>query len=585
MSNNPKKSTNGRSPALSASGTKEHDQKDQQRKAYGRAELKRFIPYCLMAEKLWRQRCEDWIAKNGLPPQCDVSAGIFVLKKYRGRIEPYIVVHAQLCCPGNYYVWRATSGPIIDYLVAHRLKDCWYQDGLVDMTHDGVNFGDPTKVGSTPAAGSKPSDNGSKDRHDPADHNEPTEASSPSSLVAPQAELVGSKPADAVPTPVEKTIQPTDSTAAPTLTPDPVDGEQLLAGIREVLNRYLILPLHAAVAITLWIVHTYLYRLVRITPYLIITSPQKRCGKSTLMEILRLLSSSPEPMQNVTIAAVFRLIEKCSPTLLIDEADTFLAANGEIRGILNSGNRHDGYVLRVVPGEQEPYRFPTYCPKAIAQIRAIHETLADRGIEIKLQRKKQSETVKKLRDADSEQLRSELAPKIVRWAEDHTSELTKVTPPSVPEELDSRAQDCWEPLLAIAQVVGGEWPKRAEAAAIALSADRGTDDSGTGVGLLADLRDVFAAQKQDKLPTDVILTALKNLEERPWAGWASMGKGLSPHGLAKLLKPFGVKSRTIRRPVHLGSDTFKGYCLEDLKDAFERYLDQVRRVEEPEKNP
>jgi len=60
---------------------------------------------------------------------------------------------------------------------------------------------------------------------------------------------------------------------------------------------------------------------------------------------------------NVSSSALFRVIEEMRPTLFIDEADTFLGGNEELRGILNSGyNKKTPYVSCVVFLQQQAER-------------------------------------------------------------------------------------------------------------------------------------------------------------------------------------------------------------------------------------
>ncbi len=139
----------------------------------------------------------------------------------------------------------------------------------------------------------------------------------------------------------------------------PVDGESLFAEIVALLNRYVILSAAQASAVACWIVFSYGFEAMRICPQLLINSPSKRCGKSTLLELIMSLVRRPLPAANISSAAVFRSIESWSPTLLIDEADTFLNSigNEEITGILNSGhNRNLAYVVRTqeVNGDHVP---------------------------------------------------------------------------------------------------------------------------------------------------------------------------------------------------------------------------------------
>ena len=149
--------------------------------------------------------------------------------------------------------------------------------------------------------------------------------------------------------------------------PDPVTGEDLLNEIAASVRRHVVLGNYDLLTVTLWIVLTYLSEIVDCLPILAILSPDKRCGKTSLLGVLSRLVKRPLPTSNISPAALYRVIEKFCPTLLIDEVDSFLPDNEELRGVLNSGHtRHTAYVLRVNrdTGEVEP--FSTWAPKAVA---------------------------------------------------------------------------------------------------------------------------------------------------------------------------------------------------------------------------
>ena len=168
-----------------------------------------------------------------------------------------------------------------------------------------------------------------------------------------------------------------------------------------VVRRHVCLKKSQAIAVALWILLTHAEPYVDCAPILAITSPQKQCGKTTLIDdILKLLVRKPLGTVSITAAALFRSIEKWSPTVLIDEADSFLKDNEDLRGVLNSGNKRGGYSIRSNPVTLEPECFPTWGPKAIACIGKLPDTLADRSIHIELQRRGKDDPITKLRDVD-----------------------------------------------------------------------------------------------------------------------------------------------------------------------------------------
>lgn len=346
---------------------------------------------------------------------------------------------------------------------------------------------------------------------------------------------------------------------------DPIDGVELLDAISGALRRHVVMNPASVLAAALWVLAVYAFELFALFPRLAIISPEKGCGKTTLLDLLSRLVPKPLFAANVTAAAVFRTIEDIRPTLLIDEADTYLPSNPELRNVLNSGHRRDGTVVRCA-GDGAPRQFSTSAPAAIAAIGRLPGTLEDRSIMLRLRRRRVDEPVALLRlDQETDYL--ELARKAARWTHDATALLTGADP-SIPQGLFNRVADNWRPLLAVADAAGGEWPSRARATALALSGAEIDDDSQSkGVRLLHDLRDLFHTEPSGVLFSEEIVQRLTAMEERPWAEFL-LGKPITKPQLAKLLNPFRVKPGSVRR----GERTSKGYRKHDLTDAFERYL-------------
>jgi putative DNA primase/helicase len=363
-----------------------------------------------------------------------------------------------------------------------------------------------------------------------------------------------------------------DAQGAPVLFPDiepspkPVDGAKLLTDLAATCRRYVVLTKYADTAIALWVVFTHAIGFVDIAPILAITSPEKRCGKSTVLAMLMRLVLRPLPAANLTSAALFRAIQAWAPTLLIDEADTFTQNSDELRGIINSGHTRElAYVIRTVGDDHEPRKFSTWGAKAIASIGKLSDTNADRSIEIPLQRKLPGERTERLRHADPPTLHN-LASRCVRWVIDHAEEI-RAARPSMPETLHDRAQDNWEPLIAIADLAGGDWPKLSREAALALSGAGDAENDNIRVQLLSDIRRVFTSTQRDRLPTVELIDELKALDGRPW-GEVNRGKRINPHWLAARLRAFGIVRGTKRSE----KVTFKGYTIDQFSDAFARYL-------------
>ena len=347
--------------------------------------------------------------------------------------------------------------------------------------------------------------------------------------------------------------------------PERVDGDDLLDALVAAFRRYLALPDGAAEVLALWALHTHAFDLFQVTPRLATISPEKRCGKTTALTILSHIVPRPLPAVNITAAALFRTVEAARPTLLVDEADTFIKNGDELRGILNSGHaKAMAYVIRTKGDDHEPEKFSTWAPVAIAAIGRLPDTLQDRSVVIRMRRRKPDERVERLRLDRLDHL-SDYPSMCKRWVADNQVRLSAADP-DVPAGLHDRAADNWRPFLAIADAAGGDWPERARQVASMYSGNVDDDDS-AGAQLLADLHDLFEADGGNTLFTETILSALAEMEDRPWPEWKH-GKPMTARQLAKLLGRYGVKSKTVWR----GERSAKGYDLTDLKEHFARYL-------------
>lgn len=347
-----------------------------------------------------------------------------------------------------------------------------------------------------------------------------------------------------------------------------VDGAGLLNALRDLLRKYVVLTEGAPEAEALWALFTYVYDSFECNPRLAFSSATKRCGKSRNLDILGMVVCHPLPTSNVTAAALFRCVESWQPTVLIDEADSFLRDNEDLRGILNSGwTRSGAWVMRVEGEAREPRMFSTWAPVCVALIGNLPGTLEDRAIKITMKRKAPGDQVARLRRRQLAEELKDWRRQAIRWAEDHKAELEAAEPESIPE-LDDRAADNWGPMFAIADLVGGSWPVRAREVARLLSADRDEAADTKGVQALSDLRDLFDQRGVKRLTSQEIVTHFEGLEESPWKDYRR-GKALTQRQLAYLLRPFGIRSTNLRMP---DGGVAKGYERTACEDAFRRYL-------------
>ncbi len=348
------------------------------------------------------------------------------------------------------------------------------------------------------------------------------------------------------------------------------EGAAVLGELLAILNRYVILPsADAAAAVALWIAATHAQDAWACAPRLVIRAPEKRCGKSRLLDIVEGTCHNPLITVNGSPAAVYRSIgADIVPTLLLDEADTIFGGKNaegseDLRGLLNAGHQRNRPALRYDAATRTVERIPTFAMAALAGIGAMPDTIEDRAVVIRMRRRAPGETVAPFRHKRDRPALTTTAAALAGWASAHLAELEKAEPPM---PLEDRAADTWEPLIAIADLAGDGWPDRARAAAVALTADR---DQGAEISdrirLLADCRAAFGAAAA--LPTTVLINRLRADPEAPWCDHGP--EGITPKRLATLLRDYDIRSANIRFGEPIGQ--VKGYERADFTDAWTRY--------------
>ena len=391
--------------------------------------------------------------------------------------------------------------------------------------------------------------------------------------------------------------------------PEPVAIGELLTEIEAVIKRHVVLSDHAATALAVWVLHTYVYEVRDTVAYVAIESPEKRCGKTTLLSVLAAMANKQLIASNVTVGALFRAIDTCRPTLFIDEADTFLAGSGTMRGIINSGNTwRTAYVLRLSRSKQprsvqgthhesgnpessnsfgNPQsairnqegtdsglkRYSCWCPKVIAMIGKVPDTIADRSIVVSMARKLTTEIRAPLAELDPSVIKAKCA----RFALDEKQQIARHEKIRS-KDLNDRAADTFDPLYVIARLAGQEWEQKLHAAALALSPGAGARSA--TADLLLDMHSIFCLTGQKRMFSNRLVKLL--CDEEDGLGLAAKYSALDECRLSDMLRPYGIKSATIR----MGKKVGRGYFSEDFSDALARYVptaDVEARIQEVER--
>ncbi|MFZ0680770.1 DUF3631 domain-containing protein [Candidatus Binatus sp.] len=350
---------------------------------------------------------------------------------------------------------------------------------------------------------------------------------------------------------------------------EPVQGEELLPELTGAIRRFVMLDENAALIVALWVLFTWVFEnYAETNPYLRIISAAPGCGKSTLLKVLRWLARSAWLLVRLSPSSFTRTMDKERRTLLLDEGDAFLHENELMRNLLDGASDPDTATVSFSEkrGDNwQPIELNVFVPIAIASIGRLRkmETVEDRSIAIHLKRATGAE-LKPLDKGRRRTLKAALEPlalKCAKWAADNGVTLQSARP-DFPEAMLGREQDKWEPLIAIADMIGGDCAERARALAVKVSAARGDDGSTNGVILIADLQEIFT-EGTEFVSTARILEELHKRETRPWPAYGRGQKPIGAESLARLLKPFSV--------FPMSDGTSRGYKRSDLEDAFIRY--------------
>jgi Protein of unknown function (DUF3631) len=348
-----------------------------------------------------------------------------------------------------------------------------------------------------------------------------------------------------------------------------INGAELLNDVRAFIARFVVFPEpHHLDAVTLWAVHAHAIAEFYTTPRLAMVSVEAESGKTRVLEILSLITPNAMMCFTPSVAAIFRKLDQEQITLLLDETDTIFSYRGkddqneDLRALLNAGYRRGASIPRCTGRNHEVTDFKVFAATALAGIGDLPDTIMTRSIIIRMKRRAAGEHIEQYRARDVDPEGHALRDRLAAWASIIGAEAGKARL-DLPGVTDRRAE-AWEPLIAIADLAGGDWPQRARAAAVAdVTSHRGREGS-LGVRLLADLKTVF--EDREAMSTSAILEALVGMDDAPWGDLK--GKALDARGLALRLKRYGIARKTIR----IGMATAKGYSREDMHDAWKRYL-------------
>jgi hypothetical protein len=346
------------------------------------------------------------------------------------------------------------------------------------------------------------------------------------------------------------------------------DGAGLVRELETFVSRFVVLPQDALLPLALWIIGTHVFDAFEAFPYLALLSPEKGCGKTRTTEVIEQLAANPVRAVGASEAALFRLIESLSPTLVLDEAE-ILSGRGDraeaVRALLNAGNRSGAKVPRCVGQAHEIQMFSVFCPKLICAIRVCPETVRDRAVVVAMQRKKPSERVERFILRRIRPQAATLRVRLATWARLNRAVMTTAYERLDVDFLSDRDLENFEPLLAILTVADPSRLAQLRNAAERLTADKAANDvdESLSLRLLSDVRDVWP-QAEAYIFSVELLKRLRAVPDAPWAEDVP----LNPRKLARMLRGYGCSPRTVR----VGTETGKGYDRDEFGGPFSSYL-------------
>lgn len=347
--------------------------------------------------------------------------------------------------------------------------------------------------------------------------------------------------------------------------PVPIVPEELADLVANKIAMHTVMSKSETTAITLWCFASYGINCFTIFPKLALVSPEKRCGKTTTMSVIKSICRDGFATANITPAALFRTISLCQVTMLIDEADQFVKGKtGEMVSILNSGHtKATAQVTRCQGDNHEPEVFSTWVPMVLASIGSLQGTIMDRCIVINLRRKKANEKVSKVQ-ADLDEAMVDIRRQIRTWIDSKASELKSSDVPVPCYKGNDRASDNWFPLYQVAALISDKWLQRCKDAHLSLTGDQEPE---VQTELLRDIREVLDQEPAEKIRSQDLLSRLLSDPDKPWATMNN-GRKMTARVMAKLLKPYGITPS----PIRFDNGLSRGYQVGAFQDAFARYL-------------
>ena len=395
----------------------------------------------------------------------------------------------------------------------------------------------------------------------------------------------------------DKSVNNDSPTDELTAHPSPV-GSEVFDDFVNDLVRYVFIGEEQAIMGVFWAAHADAFDEFEHTPRLVITAPMKKCGKTTLLSVLQEATDRSLGGDNMTPACYFRLASSGQTVFFLDEADVWFGKrNGdpELTAALNGGYQKRGVFWRASGDAHVPTPYPTHASVALAGIKLdqrLPTQILDRSLVIRMERAGTGDLAQHFKSRKHLPIFRKHGERLKRWVNENRQKIRDHGEPKIPEEVDDRDFDNWEPLLTIAEVASPEWGNRLRN--ILLNQVE-YDDEDLGTHILQDIRRVHdnISHGLTKIPVDGVsidavqpepmsmelgrITELGDNSVRFWSRLhANLGyreeqdTRIKGKDVTRLLKPFGIKKKTVRYGTG-EKDVIYGFQWKELLAAQERY--------------
>lgn len=333
---------------------------------------------------------------------------------------------------------------------------------------------------------------------------------------------------------------------------------------------------HAFVA-ALWSIATHLWPLFDAFPYMVITSPTKRSGKTRFSEVLSFVASNPFNAAGTGPASLFRIVQTMKPTIILDEAEDLNKESASVmRSFLNVGYRKGQVIPRVQGNKVVTY--DAYCPKVFVLIGDVYDTLRDRSVIVRMQRAEPKvRFVREIAESEGHTLRNRVAAMAGDVQVDVQSTYQNH---GGLDFLQDRDEEIWLPLFAVcaafcpsrldqlkqvATDLSVEKTQDAHSYIASADAEKAAENEEYAKRLIDDLLQLIDGRKS--IFTAEAVDQLKAIPTAPWRKFRG-DDGLNAIIMAQLLEPHHVEPTLIRvGGKGPNAQVKRGYRREDLEAA------------------